>query len=429
MAESQRERRQRERRATEKAKADARRAEEQARLEASKADTARAQADASKAGADAEVAKAKAEEIRATSEAARIKAAEKQRDDEAASKSSERVFETSTQVATYAGGVALGVVQAKKLEANFKAGVAQKNAQLAEVAKKVKPIVTKLTAVPAGKEHAAARKVPTAQLKATVTAADKAGITRMGRGNAGLATAGSLLAMSLVSRVVASNTENETVKTVINATATGEQVAAAVVIAKDLAARASPSAVVDTAALASVEEARALSGVKATVKKSAKAALKKVALKAIAPVAAVLAASSMFRSSANAGDSTVVSGVKAVAAGVDSIATAGILTEMVTSPTVQAAVETQRAQPRGARGSAPVVSETMKGVGLAAPAPTAYLNSEAESKAATIVPPMAPASQPPLTAMPQSDGRTKGYQRVTRSGLVINVGGYDTPTR
>lgn len=82
----------------------------------------------------------------------------------------------------------------------------------------------------------------------------------------------------------------------------------------------------------------------------------KAGLKALGPIAAFAAAASMFRSSAEAGENKAVSAAKAVGAGIDSFATAGLLTTMVTDPKVQAEVAKQRAQPRGARGSAPALT-------------------------------------------------------------------------
>lgn len=100
-------------------------------------------------------------------------------------------------------------------------------------------------------------------------------------------------------------------------------------------------------------------GAKGAAKTLAKGA-GRAALKALTPIAAVMAAATMFRSSAQAGENTAVSAVKAVAAGADSVLTFGALTAVASDPKVQAEVDKQRAQPRGARGSAPAVTAPQK---------------------------------------------------------------------
>lgn len=417
----QSDRQRRARNAARKAEADAARARE-----VTKAKTA--DAEAAKANAEAELAKSNAEATRARAEETRLKGEEKRREDAAAALNKDMIFQTGAQLATYGGGVAAGLVQAKKIDENFKLAIAAKDKQLGPVAKKIKPLIGKLD-VGTSKKALAQNERIKKQLSAIVTAADKTGISKTGRGSAGPKTALAFLALSGVSRIVGAQAENETVKTIANATATGEAVAAAVIIAKDTAARGSPTKFSDAVALSTVEEARALSQPPKQVSIGAK--LIKAAAKIALPVVAVAAGLVAFRASAQAGESStnaVADGAKATG----DVVTGGGFTFYEQAR--EAGSGTGRSVAEGAvRGALNMAtfglfSEKLAVPGSKASSGKAFLNAQAEKKALSAPVVSAPSASAASTSTKtsNSDGRTEDYIRAV-NGRAVQVRGYATP--
>lgn len=230
-------------------------AENAAKLEV---DQQRAKADAAAASAKAEEAKANAEKVRAETEKIRIEAEDKKRADDAAAETSKRIFDTSITATSYAVGVAAGAKTAKQIDTKVAEGLANKNKELKKVAKELTPLIGKVDAAAGAKKSASLVQRTLTKIDALVTTADKIGLTKVARGPAGPVAAVGMLAIGAVSRGAASQTDNETIKTVLNASGTAEMVAGAVVGVKDLANRAAPTKTVDAKALGLVEQGRAM---------------------------------------------------------------------------------------------------------------------------------------------------------------------------
>jgi peptidoglycan hydrolase-like protein with peptidoglycan-binding domain len=218
----------------------------------------KADAAAAEANAKAEEAKANAEKTKAEAEKTRIDAENKKRADDAAAESSKRIFDTSVTATSYAVGVAAGTKTAKTIDAKVAEGLANKNKELSKVAKELTPLVKKVDAASGAKKSASLVQRTLTKIDAIVTTADKIGLTKVARGPAGPVAAVGMLAIGAVSRTAASQTDNETIKTVLNASGTAEMVAGAVVGVKDLANRAAPTKTVDAKALGIVEQGRAM---------------------------------------------------------------------------------------------------------------------------------------------------------------------------
>jgi hypothetical protein len=219
---------------------------------------ARAKAEAAAAGAKAEEAKANAEATRAKTEAARIAADAKKRADDAAAESSKRIFDTSITATSYAAGVLTGAKTAKTIDAKVAEGLANKNKELGKVAKQLSPLIEKVDNAAGIKKSAGLVQRTLTKIDALVATADKIGLTKVARGPAGPVAAIGMLAIGATSRYASTQTDNETVKTVLNASGTAEMVAGAVVGVKDLANRAAPTKTVDAKALGIVEQGRAM---------------------------------------------------------------------------------------------------------------------------------------------------------------------------
>lgn len=230
-------------------------AENAAKLEV---DQQRAKADAAEASAKAEEAKANAEKTRAETEKVRLEAADKKRADDAAAESSKRIFDTAITATSYAAGVAVGTKTAKTIDAKVAEGLANKNKELKKVAKELTPLIGKVDAAAGVKKSASLVQRTLTKIDALVLTADKIGLSKVGRGPAGPVAAVGMLAIGAVSRGAAAQTDNETIKTVLNASGTAEMVAGAVVGVKDLANRAAPTKTVDAKALGVVEQGRAM---------------------------------------------------------------------------------------------------------------------------------------------------------------------------
>lgn len=218
----------------------------------------RAKADTAKANAEAEAAKATAEATRATAETARIKADEQKRADDAAAENSKRVFDTAVTGSAYVAGVVAGTKTAKAIDAKVAEGLANKNRELKKVAKNISPLIDAVDAAGSSKKNASLVQRALTKVGAAVATADKIGLTQVGRGPAGPVAAVGALAIGAASRYAGTQTDNETVKTVLNATGTAEMVAGAVIGVKDLANRAAPTTTVDAKALTTIEQGRAL---------------------------------------------------------------------------------------------------------------------------------------------------------------------------
>ncbi|ADJ23024.1 Peptidoglycan-binding domain 1 protein [Hyphomicrobium denitrificans ATCC 51888] len=221
-------------------------------------DAKKADAAAAEANAKAEEAKANAERTRAETEKTRLDADTKKRADDAAAETSKRIFDTSITATSYAAGVAVGTKTAKTIDAKVAEGLANKNKELKKVAKELTPLIGKVDAAAGAKKSANLVQRTLTKIDALVTTADKIGLTKVARGPAGPVAAVGMLAIGAVSRTAASQTDNETIKTVLNASGTAEMVAGAVVGVKDLANRAAPTKTVDAKALGLVEQGRAM---------------------------------------------------------------------------------------------------------------------------------------------------------------------------
>ena len=313
------------------------------------------------ATAKAKEAEARTREIEARLETARLEADAKKRADEAAARSQKQSFDTAVLAGTYAAGLAGGKMAASAIDKKVTASVAVKNAALKDLAK----VTTGLTEKAGGDTPAGKR--ATAKLTATVKVADRTKLTSVSRGKAGLITAAGLVALGMTTRGMASETEDETTKTILTAAGTAEVVAGATVLYSEAAARAAPKALPDVRALAAIEQGRAIAqkgtpaapapepkakappAAKAPGQpgaKKAKAASKKIvsgmtkaggevvestakaagktvakgALRALGPVAIAGAAIAAITGSAQAGESTAQNIAKGVVAAADAAA-------------------------------------------------------------------------------------------------------------
>lgn len=204
------------------------------------------------ATAKAKEAEARTREIEARLETARLEADAKKRADEAAARSQKQGFDTAVLAGTYAAGLVGGKMAASAIDKKVTASVAVKNAALKDLAK----VTTGLTEKAGGDTPAGKR--ATAKLNATVKVADKTKLTSVSRGKAGLITAAGLVALGMTTRGMASETADETTKTILTAAGTAEVVAGATVLYSEAAARAAPKALPDVKALAAIEQGRAI---------------------------------------------------------------------------------------------------------------------------------------------------------------------------
>lgn len=218
------------------------------------------------ATAKAKEAEARTREIEARLETARLEADAKKRADEAAARSQKQGFDTAVLAGTYAAGLAGGKMAASAIDKKVTASVAVKNAALNDLAK----VTTSLTEKAGGDTPAGKR--ATAKLNATVKVADTTKLTKVSRGKAGLITAAGLVALGMTTRGMASETEDETTKTILTAAGTAEVVAGATVLYSEAAARAAPKALPDVKALAAIEQGRAIAqpGIPAAPEKAPK---------------------------------------------------------------------------------------------------------------------------------------------------------------
>lgn len=212
-----------------------------------------ADARAEEARAAAEMAKADAAKAKADAEKSAAEAAERQSSSQRSAEDAKRLFDTSVTAGAYAIGAVSGALTAKKLDKLHGEGQAAKNKALKRVATEARPLIDKADGKTAAGKRSAAK------LGAIVRTADKAGLTSTRRGVAGPVAGGGLVLVGLASRAIAAETENETVKTVLNATGTAEAVAGGVVLVKDMANRASTTHLPDVKSLATIEQARAVS--------------------------------------------------------------------------------------------------------------------------------------------------------------------------
>lgn len=417
--------------------ADARAEESRAAAEKAKADAARAKADAERSAAEA---------------------AERQRADQRSADDAKRQFDMAVTAGAYGAGVVSGALTAKKLDRLHAEGQTAKNKALKVAAREAALLIDKAGGkAPAGRSAAA-------KLDAIVRTADKAGLTDTRRGSAGPVAGAGLVLVGLASRAIAAKTENETVKTVLNATGTAEVVAGGVVVVKDMANRAASTHLPDVKALGTIEQARAVArpgmpgeptarpaaGPKATTGGgSLLGAAKRLVLPLIAGVAGYTAFSksaaagehtgkalgdgakaaaeatadvltggavSTFEATKDAGASTGMATTEAVITGVANLATlglAGLAADMISRrPTIPYAPESVARRRAG----------------------KAYLDAAAAEKAAApAVMPVAvvgPGGRPASAGMPASDGQTEGYTRVDpRTGMTVQVQGYRTPKK
>jgi hypothetical protein len=222
------------------------------------ADQAHAKADAAAASAKAEEAKAHAEAIRATAEAARIAADTQKRADEASAETRRQIFDTGVTGGAYVAGAAAGSKTAKMIDGKVAAGLANKNKELGNISRQLSPLMKTVDKAGDSKKAASLVNRTLTRMEAIVATADKIGLTKVARGPAGPIAAIGMLAIGAVSRTAAAQTDNETVKTVLNATGTAEMVAGGFVGVKDLANRAAPTTTVEAKALSVVEQSRAM---------------------------------------------------------------------------------------------------------------------------------------------------------------------------
>lgn len=309
----------------------------------------------------------------------------------------------ATQIATNVGaaglGVGIGHKIAKGIDARNVITVLARNKELKAAGAEARTILAP------GLATGKAGVMQMRRLEGVVTTANKLNLGSF-KGPRGAIAAGILLTEGAIARFgVAPKLENETAREAVNSVATLSVFAATTLLSERSVANATPAHLPSSKDLTAIETARAVlrnppaSKVKVpampTVPPASGSAIGKVLglggrglLRALTPLAAVAAAASMFRSSAEAGENKAVAATKAVAAGADSVLSAGLLTAVVSDPEVQAQVAKQRTQPRGARGSAPAVTapnaadaavQAMAGVGFAAGAVGLMLGSYGRS--------------------------------------------------
>lgn len=314
---------------------------------AKKADAEARAAEAKAKGAQAEVdlinAKAKADRERTAAENAGV----------------DRATQVAMNVGAAAAGVGVGHRIAAGIEARHLTYIAANNQQVKAVGKEARTILAGgVRALPAGAGQLR-------RLEGVVATANNLKLGKIA-GPRGVIAAGILLTEAAISRfVVAPKLEDETAREAVNSVATLGVFGATTILSERSIANATPQSLPSGKDLTAIETAKAVVKTPAVIaavptsKVTAAAAVKvggKLALKALTPVAALVAAVSMFKDSAQAGESMPVAAAKAVAAGADSVLTAGALTAVVSDPHVQGEMAKQRSQPRGARGSAPIVT-------------------------------------------------------------------------
>lgn len=202
------------------------------------------------ANANAKTATAQAQAAAAQAEAARINAdLERQR---LADQAAKRGFDIGVTAATYGIGLAGGKMLASSVDKKIAASLAARNAALADLAKAMKPLTAKSGGTsPVGQRSSA-------QINAAAKVGRKTGITRPGRGAAGLITGVGMIGMGAYTRSLGANSTDPTEKTIYTALGTAEIVAGGTVLYSDLVSRQAPKALPDVKALATIAQAEAV---------------------------------------------------------------------------------------------------------------------------------------------------------------------------
>jgi len=239
------------------------------------------------AAAEAERAKTDMRRLELEAEARKDKRADERR---AADKApSEQLRQVGLVAAPLAAGMAYGKHKADKINAEVTKAARAKNKQLEKVAEKVRG-----TSNPA-------------KLRAGVRVADKLKLGKM-KGPVGGVTAAFLVTEAVAARVVASNTENETAKEVLNGAAIGLGAAAVSTVGTRMVQRATASVQPNAAAMVDIEAARETSKAKpskaAPRKRAPRASggVAKTVGRAALPVLAGIVAVSAFNDRASAAE-------------------------------------------------------------------------------------------------------------------------------
>ena len=271
------------------------------------------------AAAEAERAKTDMRRLELEAEARKDKRADERR---AADKApSEQLRQVGLVAAPLAAGMAYGKHKADKINAEVTKAARAKNKQLEKVAEKVRGTTNP------------------AKLRAGVRVADKLKLGKM-KGPVGGVTAAFLVTEAVAARVVASNTENETAKEVLNGAAIGLGAAAVSTVGTRMVQRATASVQPNAAAMVDIEAARETSKAKpskaAPRKRAPRASgVAKTAGRAVMPVLAGIVAVSAFNDRVAAAEARGDSKESARAQGFTEAAKA--VTDVVTGGALSAA--------------------------------------------------------------------------------------------
>jgi len=318
-------------------------AESDARAAEATAKGAEAQAKAAQAEVDRITAQAKADREKRAAETAGV----------------DRVTQIGMNVGAAAAGTVIGHKVASGIETRHLVTSAARNAEIAKVGTDVNKVLA--AGIATGKKGEGALR----KLQGAVAAADKLGLGKV-RGPMGLPMAGILIAEAALMRgVVAPAFENQTAKEAVNAVGTLGMFGATALLGQRAIQNATPQSLPNAKALTAIETARAIvknpasvtaekpkiktpkvpkaapaaPGAMGTMASAAGKAVKAVgkgALRVLMPVAAFAAAASAFRSSAQAGEAKTISGLKGVIAGVDAVATGGLISDKLNDPAANA---------------------------------------------------------------------------------------------
>lgn len=354
---------------------------------------AEAQAKAAASSAQAEAAKARAAESATQLRIKELDAAAAKRKFESQNSIGGRAWRATVDAGMPIAGIVAGYKFASGIEKRHIASVAVRNRQLIDVSKSISRTM-------AAKGRSVGR---TAKLAAAVATADKL-VLAAAKGPKGIAMAGVLLAEGAMARFVVAPSlqkSNETAAELARGVGTASVFAASTMVAKRLIANATPKALPNAAAMATVETARRMPGVAAAVtarmpRASIIARVASVAGKVALPVAVAAAGYAAYQGYRRAGAAGAALGAA------DSL-TFGLATPLarmagyrprtVASQRVAIAVSAAR------RVQAGVERHRTGGARLRS-----------------------------IASMPRSDGSTAAYTRV-QGGRSVRVRSYKTPTR
>lgn len=235
-----------------------------------------------------------------------------------------KAYKIGVNVGMPIAGMYLGHKLGKNLTAKHVAAVNARNKEITKLAKRAENIMGKARVTTAHKSR----------LRGIVQAADHLGLDRV-KGPVGAVTAGLLAIDAVVARAwVAPQIENEQAKELVRSAGTGFGFAATALIGEGLVRNQTMKTMPPAPALASINNARLVSGV-ATAPTGIKAAVSagktsvvgnalkvvgKAALRVVTPVVVGVAAYGAFSASARAGDRKTTSLARGTTAALDTVA-------------------------------------------------------------------------------------------------------------